>query len=236
MLKVEGVDAYYGDLQALWGVSFNVEKGGIVALIGSNGAGKTTVLKTISGILRPREGHIRFGDIRLDGKRQHEIVEAGVSMVPEGRRLFPEMTVLENLEMGGFIERARKRKDSSLIWVYEIFPVLEKRVNQMAGTLSGGEQQMLAIARGLMSLPSLLLMDELSLGLAPLIVKTLYNVIEEINQSRGITILLVEQNVRYALETADLGYIIENGRVVGHGKARELLDSQEVKSAYLAIG
>ena len=236
MLKVDSVDVYYRDLQALWGVTFSVEKGRIIALIGSNGAGKTTVLGTISGILRPREGRVTFGDVRLDDKRQHEIVEAGVSMVPEGRRLFPEMTVFENLEMGGFIGRARKLKDESLNWVFEIFPVLKERVSQMAGTLSGGEQQMLAIARGLMSQPELLLLDELSLGLAPLIVKTLYNVIKDINQTKSITILLVEQNVRYALETADTGYIIENGRIVGHGKAEELLVSEDVKRAYLAIG
>jgi len=236
MLRLEGVDVFYSDLQALWDVSFHVEKKEMVALIGSNGAGKTSTLKAISGVIRPRKGQILFEDVRLDLLRKHEIVETGVSMVPEGRRLFPDMSVLENLEIGAFIERARNNRLSSLGRVFEIFPVLRERAKQMAGTLSGGEQQMLAVARGLMSQPRLLLLDELSLGLAPLIVRTLYRVILDINDTQGLTILLVEQNVRYALETASRAYIIENGRVVGQGDARELLNSEDVKSAYLAIG
>jgi len=236
MLRLEGVDVFYRDLQALWDVSFHVEKKEMVALIGSNGAGKTSTLKAISGVIRPRKGRILFEDVRLDLLRKHEIVETGVSMVPEGRRLFPDMSVLENLEIGAFIERARNNRLSSLGRVFEIFPVLRERAKQMAGTLSGGEQQMLAVARGLMSQPRLLLLDELSLGLAPLIVRTLYRVILDINDTQGLTILLVEQNVRYALETANRAYIIENGRVVGQGDARELLNSEDVKSAYLAIG
>lgn len=236
MLRLEGVDVFYSDLQALWDVSFHVEKKEMVALIGSNGAGKTSTLKAISGVIRPRKGQILFEDVRLDLLRKHEIVETGVSMVPEGRRLFPDMSVLENLEIGAFIERARNNRLSSLGRVFEIFPVLRERAKQMAGTLSGGEQQMLAVARGLMSQPRLLLLDELSLGLAPLIVRTLYRVILDINDTQGLTILLVEQNVRYALETANRAYIIENGRVVGQGGARELLNSEDVKSAYLAIG
>lgn len=236
MLRLEGVDVFYSDLQALWDVSFHVEKKEMVALIGSNGAGKTSTLKAISGVIRPRKGRILFEDVRLDLLRKHEIVETGVSMVPEGRRLFPDMSVLENLEIGAFIERARNNRLSSLGRVFEIFPVLRERAKQMAGTLSGGEQQMLAVARGLMSQPRLLLLDELSLGLAPLIVRTLYRVILDINDTQGLTILLVEQNVRYALETANRAYIIENGRVVGQGDARELLNSEDVKSAYLAIG
>jgi len=236
MLRLEGVDVFYRDLQALWDVSFHVEKKEMVALIGSNGAGKTSTLKAISGVIRPRKGRILFEDVRLDLLRKHEIVETGVSMVPEGRRLFPDMSVLENLEIGAFIERARNNRLSSLGRVFEIFPVLRERARQMAGTLSGGEQQMLAVARGLMSQPRLLLLDELSLGLAPLIVRTLYRVILDINDTQGLTILLVEQNVRYALETANRAYIIENGRVVGQGGARELLNSEDVKSAYLAIG
>ncbi|MBW1803611.1 MAG: ABC transporter ATP-binding protein [Deltaproteobacteria bacterium] len=236
MLELKGVDVFYRDMQALWEVSFTVENGEIVALIGSNGAGKSTVMKTISGSQKSRKGIVIFNGRRLDQMPKHEIVVAGVSLVPEGRRLFPDMTVMENLEMGAYIERARQRKEESLQWIYEIFPVLHSRIGQLAGTLSGGEQQMLAIARGLMSLPELLLLDELSLGLAPIIVKNLYEVIRDINMSRGITVLLVEQNVRYALETANRGYIIENGRIIGEGKAMDLLHSEKVKEAYLAIG
>jgi branched-chain amino acid transport system ATP-binding protein len=236
MLDVADLDVYYGDLQALWGVSLTVEEREIVALIGSNGAGKSTLLKTLSGIITPKRGRARFCDARLDTRKQHEIVELGMSMVPEGRRLFPEMTVMENLELGAYLSRARKLREETLEWIFEIFPVLNTRVGQVAGTLSGGEQQMLAIARGLMSHPRLLLMDEVSLGLAPIIVKTIYAIIEKINTERGVTILLVEQNVRYALHTAQRAYVMENGRIVTSGNARELLDSEQVKRAYLAVG
>jgi branched-chain amino acid transport system ATP-binding protein len=236
MLKLENVDVFYRDLQALWDVSFTVEAKEIVALIGSNGAGKSTVMRTIAGSMKPRKGSIHFGESRLDRMRQHQIVDAGISLVPEGRRLFPEMTVFENLEMGAYIPRARERLAESLSEVYRLFPVLENRAGQLAGTLSGGEQQMLAIARGLMSQPQLLMLDETSLGLAPLIVKRIFQTIRQINRSSGITVLVVEQNVRQALEAADRGYIIENGRIVGQGKAQDLMSSEEVKTAYLAIG
>jgi branched-chain amino acid transport system ATP-binding protein len=236
MLDVADLDVYYGDLQALWSVSLRVEGREIVALIGSNGAGKSTLLKTLSGIITPKRGSASLYDARLDTMKQHEIVELGVSMVPEGRRLFPEMTVMENLELGAYLSRARKLQQETLKWIFEIFPVLQMRIGQVAGTLSGGEQQMLAIARGLMSHPRLLLLDEVSLGLAPIIVKTIYGIIEKINTARGVTILLVEQNVRYALQTAERAYVIENGRMVTSGNAKELLNSEQVKSAYLAVG
>jgi branched-chain amino acid transport system ATP-binding protein len=236
MLEVEHVDVHYGDVQALWDVSFRVEGEEMVSLVGSNGAGKTTVLKTISGILRPTKGTVSLDAIRSDAIPAHQIVEMGVVLIPEGRRLFRDMTVLENLEMGGFIERARKLKEQNLKWISEIFPILGERLRQIAGTLSGGEQQMLAIARGLMSEPKLLLVDELSLGLAPLIVKNIYDTLEEINRSRKMAILVVEQNVRLALKIADRGYIVENGRITGEGIGSELLGSEQVKQAYLAMG
>jgi len=236
MLEVRQVDVHYGDIQALWNVSFQVENGEIVSLIGSNGAGKTTVLKTISGILSPTRGSVAIDGVRSDTIKAYQTVERGVSLVPEGRRLFRDMTVLENLELGGYIGRVRLQKDENLKWVFQMFPILNQRVHQLAGTLSGGEQQMLAIARGLMSEPKLLLVDELSLGLAPLIVKHIYMTLEEINRLKNMTILIVEQNVRLALEISDRGYIIENGRIIGEGKGSELLKSDKVKSAYLAMG
>jgi branched-chain amino acid transport system ATP-binding protein len=236
MLEVHQVDVHYGDIQALWNVSFRVEDGEIVSLIGSNGAGKTTVLKAISGTLGLTKGSVTIDGVRSDIIKAYRIVERGVSLVPEGRRLFRDMTVLENLELGGYIGRARLKKDENLKWIFQMFPVLDQRVHQLAGTLSGGEQQMLAIARGLMSQPKLLLVDELSLGLAPLIVKHIYMTLKEINRSRKMTILIVEQNVRLALEISDRGYIIENGRITGEGKGSELLKSEKVKSAYLAMG
>jgi branched-chain amino acid transport system ATP-binding protein len=236
MLELHQVNVHYGDIQALWNVSFRVENGEIVSLIGSNGAGKTTVLKTISGILSLTKGSVTIDGVRSDTIKAYQIVEQGVSLVPEGRRLFRDMTVLENLELGGYIERTRPQKDENLKWIFQMFPVLDQRVHQLAGTLSGGEQQMLAIARGLMSEPKLLLVDELSLGLAPLIVKHIYMTLKEINHSKKMTILIVEQNVRLALEISDRGYIIENGRITGGGKGSELLKSDKVKSAYLAMG
>ena len=236
MLEVHQVDVHYGDIQALWNVSFRVEKGEIVSLVGSNGAGKTTVLKTISGVLSLTKGSVTIDGVRSDTIKAYQIVEQGVSLVPEGRRLFRDMTVFENLELGGYIGRVRLQKDENLKWIFQMFPVLDQRIHQLAGTLSGGEQQMLAIARGLMSEPKLLLVDELSLGLAPLIVKHIYLTLKEINRSKKTTILIVEQNVRLALEISDRGYIIENGQITGEGKGSELLKSDKVKSAYLAMG
>ncbi len=236
MLEIQRIDVYYGDLQALWDVSLTVRGGEIAALVGSNGAGKSTLLKTICGLLKPNRGSIRFQGLHLDKTPAHQIVGLGICMVHEGRRLFPEMTVLENLEMGAFCAKARRRKKETIAWVYEIFPRLRDRKIQIAGTLSGGEQQMLAIGRALMSEPKLLLMDEVSLGLAPLLVQHIYAVVKEINRARQITIFLVEQNVRLALEVASSGYIIETGRIIRHDQTDLLLSSDHVKEAYLGFG
>jgi branched-chain amino acid transport system ATP-binding protein len=236
MLEVENVNVHYGDIQALWDVSFKVAGGEIVSLIGSNGAGKTTILKTIAGILRPTKGSVSIGGVLTNVIKPHQIVELGVSLVPEGRKLFRDMTVRENLEMGGFISRARAHRAETLTWIHSLFPILEGRAHQLAGTLSGGEQQMVAIARALMSEPKCLLVDELSLGLAPLIVTNIYDTLKEINRSRKMAILVVEQNVRLALKIADRGYIMENGRITGEGSGSDLLNSNEIKNAYLAMG
>ncbi len=232
MLEVEDIDVYYGDLQALWGASIEVKEAEFVALVGPNGAGKTTTLKAITGLLKPASGIIRFDGHRLDRESAHRIVELGISHVPEGGRIFTGMSVLENLELGAFTASARKVKDQTLHWVYEIFPRLEERKGQRAGTLSGGERQMLAIARGLMSKPKLLLLDEPSFGLAPVLVEHIFEVIQEIN-GQGVTILLVEQNVRAALEVAHRAYVIEIGRIVGQGTGEDLLSFESVRSAYL---
>ena len=236
MLEIHAIDVFYGDLQALWGVSLNVQQGEIVSLVGPNGAGKSTLMKTVSGLLRPAAGSIIFDSIRLDKVPAYEIVEMGICMVPEGGRLFSSMSVVENLELGAFNIEARKERFEALERVYEIFPVIKARKNQMAGTLSGGEQQMLAIGRALMSQPKLLLLDEISLGLAPLLVQSIFRVIKMINDSKQISLLLVEQNVRMALELGGRGYIIETGRIVGHDEAQRLLESEKVKKAYLGLG
>jgi len=236
MLRMENVDVGYGDVQALWDTTFYVDAREIVALVGSNGAGKTTVLKTLAGSLKPRKGSVTLDEERLDLSGTHEIVQKGISLVPEGRRLFRDMTVFENLELGGYIPRSRKRKEQNLQWILQIFPILHSRRKQLAGTLSGGEQQMLAIARGLMSEPKFLLVDELSLGLAPIIVQDIYATLKEINVSKNVAILVVEQNVRLALEVSNRGYVIENGRITMEGGGRELLASEGIKSAYLAMG
>ena len=232
MLKIEEINAYYGDLQALWGISMQVNEGELVALVGPNGAGKTTTLRVITGLLKPASGSIHFNAQCLDREEAHDIVGLGISQVPEGGRIFTGMSVLENLELGAFVAQARKVKDQSLKWVYEIFPRLEERKNQRAGTLSGGERQMLAIGRALMSKPKLLLLDEPSFGLAPILVEHIFEMITEINK-QGVTVLLVEQNVRAALELADRAYVIENGRVVGQGSGDDLLSFESVRSAYL---
>jgi len=232
MLEIEGVDAYYGDLQALWGVSMQVNEGELVALVGPNGAGKTTTLRAISGLLKPAEGSIRFDGNPLAKESPNKIVELGICQVPEGGRIFTSMSVLENLELGAYVAQARKEKDQSLKWVFEIFPRLEERQDQRAGTLSGGERQMLAIGRALMSKPRLLLLDEPSFGLAPLLVEHIFEMISEINR-QGVTVLLVEQNVRAALELTQRAYVIENGRIVGQGTGEDLLSFESVRSAYL---
>jgi len=233
MLKVDNINACYGDLQALWDVSLKVNDGELVALVGPNGAGKTTTLKVITGLLKLASGSVNFDGNDLGKEAAHKIVEQGISLVPEGGRIFSGMTVLENLELGAFVPEARKVKDQSLKWVSEIFPRLEERLKQGAGTLSGGERQMLAIGRALMSKPKLLLLDEPSFGLAPILVEQMFEMIEEINK-QGVTVLLVEQNVRAALELASRAYVIENGRIVGEGKGDDLLSFESIRSAYLA--
>jgi branched-chain amino acid transport system ATP-binding protein len=232
MLKLEEINAYYGDLRVLWGISMEVNEGELVALVGPNGAGKTTTLRVITGLLKPASGSIHFHDHHLGKEPAHKIVELGISQVPEGGRIFAGMSVLENLELGAFLPKARVNKNESLKWVYSIFPRLEERMEQRAGTLSGGERQMLAIGRALMSKPKLLLLDEPSFGLAPILVEHIFEMITEINK-QGVTVLLVEQNIRAALELADRAYVIENGRVVGQGVHEDLLSFESVRSAYL---
>lgn len=233
MLEIKGINAYYGDLQALWGISLQVNEGELVALIGPNGAGKTTTLRVITGLMKPASGSVQFQGQPLDRIAAHKIVELGISQVLEGGSVFTGMSVLENLELGAFVANARKVKDQSLKRVYQIFPRLEERKNQRAGTLSGGERQMLAIGRALMSKPKLLMLDEPSFGLAPILVEQMFEMIKEINQ-QGVTILLVEQNVRAALELAHRAFVIENGRIVGQGTGENLLSFESVRSAYLA--
>jgi branched-chain amino acid transport system ATP-binding protein len=234
MLKVEHLDAHYEDLQVLWDLSLEVNEGELVALIGSNGSGKTTLLRVITGLLLPTQGQLTYKGTPLNHLTPHEIVNLGISMVPESRRVFPKMTVLANLEMGAFPDKARKEKEKSLQKVYEIFPVLRERARQFAGSLSGGEQQMLAIGRALMSKNDFLLLDEMSLGLAPVIVQNIFGVVVQINRT-GISILLVEQNVPATLRIADRAYVLESGRIVKHDEAQTLLNDPYVKEAFLGI-
>lgn len=232
MLELNAVDVFHGDLQVVRQVSLSVKRGEIVTLVGGNGAGKTTTLRAISGLLRPRGGEIRFEGYRLDGLSPDQIVERGVVQVPEGRKLFPTLTVSENLELGAYTRRSRARRAETLDAVMARFPILRERAGQRAGTLSGGEQQMCAIARALMSRPALLILDEPSLGLAPKLVQEVFRIVQEIH-ARGMTVLLVEQNVRQALAASERGYVLENGRIVLEGTGRELLDSEATQKAYL---
>ncbi len=234
MLRVTGLETYYGQLQALHGVTLEVREGEIVSVIGSNGAGKTTMLMTVSGVLRPRRGAIEFDGRRIDHLKPAEIVEIGLGHVPEGRQLFPSMMVEENLVMGACTRRARASRDATLEHVYQLFPRLHERRTQLAGTLSGGEQQMVAIGRGLMSRPRLLMLDEPSLGLSPLLVSAIFDIVREINRG-GATILLVEQNVYRALKLSHRGYVLENGHVVAEGLSQELLRDAMVRTAYLGL-
>jgi len=234
MLEVDNINVFYGDLQALWDVSFRINDGEIVVIAGSNGAGKTTILKTISGLLHPKSGTINLVGRKIDKNPPHSIVDLGVAHIPEGRRLFPYMTVLENLEIGAYTRRAREKKNETLEWVYQLFPILKERKNQLAGTLSGGERQMLAVGRGLMSRPKLLMLDEPSLGLAPKLVLTVFDIVKKINKE-GVTILLVEQNVRHALEIANRAYVLETGKITLEGKGKKLLASDYVKKAFLGL-
>ncbi len=234
MLDVDRIDVFYGDLQAVWEVSFSVEEKGIVAILGSNGSGKSTILKTLAGLLVPSKGSIQFKGSRIDTLSAHKRVDLGICLVPEGRGLFPGMSVLENLELGAFNTEARKRTKETLEYVHGMFPILAGRERQPAGTLSGGEQQMVAIARGLMAKPELLLLDEPSLGLAPLVTGAIFEAIEQANET-GLTMVLVEQNVERSLKLAGTAYIIENGRIVGQGDADHLLHDQRVRDAYLGV-
>lgn len=232
MLEIRDIDVFYGDLQALWGVSLEVNEGEFVSLIGPNGAGKTTALKSISGLLKPSSGSVTFVGKELYKESPDKIVDLGISQVPEGGSVFANMSVLENLDVGAFIPRARSERQESLERVFETFPRLAERKNQRAGTLSGGERQMLAIGRALMSKPRLLMLDEPSFGLAPILVDNIFEMIQAINK-QGVTILLVEQNVRAALELAQRSYVIENGRILGQGSGEDLLSFESVRSAYL---
>jgi branched-chain amino acid transport system ATP-binding protein len=234
MLKVENIDVFYGDLQVLWGVSFEVKAGETVALVGANGAGKSTIIKTISGLNRPSNGSIRFLDQHLDQIPANKIIEHGIAHVPEGRRLFPEMTVRENLIMGSLCPRAKVKRDETMEWIFGLFPRLREREKQLTGTLSGGEQQMVAVGRGLMALPKLIMFDEPSLGLAPILVAEIFKIIDRIRQE-GVTVLIVEQNTKQTLEICDRGYVLENGRIVLSGTGQELLTNDYVKQAYLGI-
>ncbi|MBA4393771.1 MAG: branched-chain amino acid ABC transporter ATP-binding protein [Desulfobacca sp.] len=234
MLKVNKIDVSYGDVQVLWEVSFEVREKEILVLVGANGAGKSTTLRTISGLLRPMKGFIEFDGLRLDQIPEHKTIEQGIAHVPEGRRLFPEMTVEENLIMGSLSPSAKAKRKETLQWIYSLFPRLEERRKQYARTLSGGEQQMCAIGRGLMSLPKLLMFDEPSLGLAPVLVQEIFHMVQKINKE-GVTILLVEQNVKQTLSICNRAYVLENGRVVLEGTGQELLNNPHVREAYLGI-
>jgi branched-chain amino acid transport system ATP-binding protein len=232
MLSIDTIDVFYGELQAIWGVSLEVNEGEIVALVGPNGAGKTTILNTISGLYKPASGEIRFLGKLLGKEPPNKIVELGISQVPESGKVFTGMSVFENLELGAFVPKARKVKGESIERVYEIFPRLAERQKQLAGTLSGGERQMLAIGRALMSCPKLLMLDEPSFGLAPILVEYMFEMVERINQM-GVTILLVEQNIQAALNLAHRAYLLENGRIVGQGSVTDLLSFESVRSSYL---
>jgi branched-chain amino acid transport system ATP-binding protein len=232
MLKVNEIDVYYGNIQALKGISLEVNQGEIVTLIGANGAGKSTLLKTLSGLLKPKSGTIQYMDESIAGKKTQMIVKVGISQVPEGRRVFANMTVEENLELGAFLRKDSAQIKQDFERVFGLFPRLLERRKQLSGTLSGGEQQMLAMGRAIMARPKLLLLDEPSMGLAPIMVKTIFQIIEEINRA-GTTVLLVEQNANMALSIANRAYVIETGRVVVSGSAAELQASAEIKKAYL---
>jgi branched-chain amino acid transport system ATP-binding protein len=234
MLRVEHVNAGYGDIQVLWDVSFQVAAKEFVVLVGANGAGKSTIMRTISSVITPTSGEVWFADQRIDREPPYRIISHGIAHVPEGRQLFPEMSVLENLEVGSLTPEAKAHRKETLDWVLTLFPRLRERQKQMAGTLSGGEQQMCAIARGLMSRPKMILFDEPSLGLSPLLTQEIFRLTRKIHEE-GITILMVEQNVKQTLAICDRAYVLENGRVVLEGKGRDLLENEQVKQAFLGI-
>lgn len=234
MLHVDDINAFYGKIQALWNISLKVNEAEMVALVGANGAGKTTLVNTISGLLTPASGHIEFLGKRIDGLKSHTIVELGMSHIPEGRMLFPDMSVRENLEMGAYTKRVWKNKRETLNRVYDLFPILKARRKQLAGTLSGGEQQMVAMGRGLMSNPKLCIIDEPSCGLAPIVVGEMFDIIRSLHD-QGIAIFLIEQNVQQTLETANRAYVLENGRIVLEGNSKNLLEEDMIKKAYLGL-
>jgi len=234
MLRVNQINVFYGDLQVLWDVTFEVKENEILVLVGANGAGKSTTLKTISSLLTPVSGSIEFNGVRLDHLPPNKIIEQGIVHVPEGRRLFPEMSVEENLIMGSLFGESKGKRNETMEYAYSLFPRLKERRKQMAGTLSGGEQQMLAVGRGLMSRPKLMMFDEPSLGLAPILVQSIFDLIKKINQE-GVTILLVEQNVTQTLAMCDRAYVLENGRNVLEGTGKELMANDHVREVYLGI-
>ena len=232
MLEVKDLEVYYGVIQAIKGVSFQVNQGEVIALIGANGAGKTTILHTVTGLLSPKRGSVVFEGKEITKVPAHKIVSMGMAHVPEGRRVFAELSVYENLKMGAYTRKDKKEIEESLANVYKRFPRLEERKNQMAGTLSGGEQQMLAMGRALMSKPKIILMDEPSMGLSPIMVNEIFDIIQSINKD-GTTVLLVEQNAKKALSIADRAYVLETGNIVLEGKAEDLLENDSIKKAYL---
>ncbi|MBI5663491.1 MAG: ABC transporter ATP-binding protein [Nitrospirae bacterium] len=234
MLEISNIDVFYGDVQVIRDVAFEVKKGEVVALIGANGAGKSTTLKTISGILRPRKGEIVFDGVPITKIEPYKLIEKGLALCPEARRLFVEMTVDENLDMGSLKGEAKKQREKTREMIFEFFPRLKERRRQLAGTLSGGEQQMVAIGRGLMSLPKLLMFDEPSLGLAPILVREIFDIIKKIREE-GTTVLIVEQNTKQSLSIADRAYVMETGKIVLQGPGRALLNDEHVKKAYLGV-
>ncbi|MBS1125795.1 MAG: transporter related [Nitrospirae bacterium] len=234
MLEVRNIDVFYGDVQVIWDISFNVKQGEVVALIGANGAGKSTTLKTVSGLLKPRTGSVSFNGENLSSAEAFHRIDRGMALCPEARRLFVEMTVEENLDMGSLRGEAKQKRAQTKEMVYTLFPRLKERRAQLAGTLSGGEQQMVAVGRGLMSLPKLLMFDEPSLGLAPILVREIFDVIKKIRQE-GTTVLIVEQNVKQTLAIADRAYVLEHGRVSMQGAGKDLLNDPHVKAAYLGL-
>ena len=235
MLELREISSYYGNIQALHDISLKVEEGEIITLIGANGAGKSTTLMSISGIVPPRSGEILFKGKPIHEMSPDQIVALGICQVPEGRHIFPELTVAENLDMGAFLRRDSQQIKQDLEYIYTLFPILADRRNQPGGNLSGGEQQMLAISRALMARPQLLLLDEPSMGLAPLVTKQIFDIIKKINTEQNTTIFLVEQNANLALKTADRGYVLENGRITMHDKAENLLRNEDIQKAYLGI-